>query len=348
MYRLVYIFIVLVILLTGCNTEQPSEQVSETRLLLDTFCTITIHGAVDRELLYEAFELCAEYEALFSITAPGSDVWCINHAGGEPVVVDSRTIEVIRAGLEFGELTDGMFDITIGRLSRLWDFSDAQDGSLSHEIGCCDIDDTGDGSLSFVRHIPTDEEIMQARATVDYRQVIISGDTVQLLNPDAWIDLGAVAKGYIGDRLAEFLVERGVTGALISLGGDIIAAGNRRDGEPWRIALRDPFGGLGERLNVFEITGASVISSGTYERRFEVDGVIYHHILDPNTGMPVNTDVVSATVVVENALFGEGLSTAAVLLGSERALELFGRVEAQGLIRAVLVLENGEVITFEN
>jgi len=113
------------ILIGGCADRQAGVQESETRLLLDTYCSITIHGSddsINEELLDEAFELIAEMEALFSITVEGSDVWRINHAGGEPVVVDSRTVEVIEAGLEFGELSDGMFDITIGRVSRLWEF----------------------------------------------------------------------------------------------------------------------------------------------------------------------------------------------------------------------------------
>jgi len=110
------------ILIGGCDDRQAGEQISETRLLLLFFCTLTILGSDDAELLDEAFELISEMEALFSITVDGSDVWRINHADGEPVLVDSRTVEVIRAGLEFGELSDGMFDITIGRVSRLWEF----------------------------------------------------------------------------------------------------------------------------------------------------------------------------------------------------------------------------------
>jgi len=313
------IFLMLMTLLSGCADEQSDEQLSETRLLLDTFCTITIHGNVSSKLLDEAFALCEEYEALFSITMEDSDVWRINHAEGEPVSVDSRTIEVIEAGLEFSELSDGMFDITIGRVSRLWNF----------------------GSEPFM---PSSAELETALSTVDHNQVRIVGDTVQLVNPDAWIDLGAIAKGYIGDKVAQFLTERGVSGALISLGGDIITVGNRQDGSPWRIALRDPFGTDEDRLGVIEASGISVISSGTYERKFEVDGVYYHHILDPSTGMPAISDVVSATVLMEDAIIGEGLSTAAVLMGSKRAVELFDRVG--GLIGAALVLENGEMIVF--
>ena len=321
--------IIVVTILSGCAGKQAGERISDTRLLLDTFVTITIHGDTDPGLLDEAFALCEEYEALLSFTREGSDVWRINHASGEPVSVDPGTLEIIMYGLEFGEFTDGVFDITIGRVSRLWDFSGA-----------------GDSGLPYVPCVPSDADLETALSTVDYRQVIISSDTVQLADPEAWIDLGAIAKGYIGDMIAEFLVERGVTGALINLGGDVVAVGNRQDDDPWRIALQRPFGDEGERLGVFEISGASVISSGIYERRFEIDGVLYHHILDPNTGAPSNSDVVSATVIALSAVNGEGLSTTAVLVGSEKAQMMFEQVpEAIGM---VLVLENGELLEFGN
>jgi len=310
--------IIVIALLGGCAKKQSGEQISETRLLLDTFCTITIHGDVDQRLLDEAFEICEEYEKLLSITIEGSDIWRINNAGGEPVTVDPRTIEVIEAGLEFAKITDGMFDITIGRLSRLWDF----------------------GATEEVK-VPSEPEIKTASATIDYTKVKIEGETVQLVDPDAWIDLGGIAKGFIGDRIAEHLMLRGAAGALINLGGDIITAGNRQDGKPWRIALRDPFGEAEDRLGVFEISGLSVISSGTYERKFEKDGVTYHHILDPHTGYPVVSDIVSATVVSGNGMVGEGLATAAVLMGSARAREMFEKTP--GFIGAALVLENGEL-----
>ena len=338
-------------LLCGCadpfisGQNQPGEQVSETRLLLDTFCTIIIYGDADPGLLDEAFKLCTEYEALLSITAEGSDVWRINHAGGEPVTVDPRTIELIKEGLEFGEISDGMFDITIGRLSRLWDFSQ-----------------TGENILSSEPVIPEDAELEAARLTVDYKQVSIDGNTVQLADPDAWIDLGAIAKGYIADKIAGFLIERGVTTALIGLGGDIVTLGSKQDGTPWRIGVREPFGEMDDYLGVIEIPGGlpgekpaeaseespvkipavSIIGSGVYERQFEKDGILYHHILDPNTGMPVKSDVISATVLTENAVTGEGLSTTMILLGSHKIQELLYKFP--GFIGAVLVLDSGEVL----
>ena len=312
-------FLILILLINGCATKQQGGQLSETRLLLDTYCTITIHGNVDSGILDEAFLLCEELEALFSITIEGSDVWRINTSGGQPVKVDPRTIEVIEAGLDFGLWSDGSFDITIGRLSRLWDFGGEPD-------------------------VPSGPELERARETVDFRQVSIAGDTVWLENPEAWIDLGAIAKGFIAYEIAKLLASHDVTGALIDLGGDIVAVGGRQNGDPWRIALQKPFGDPGEWLGVVEIEWASVLGSGVYERGVEKDGVRYHHILDPTTGMPVITDIISATVITETAVLGEGLSTIVVLLGSERAQELFTR--ASGFIGAVIVLDSGELLMF--
>jgi thiamine biosynthesis lipoprotein len=167
---------------------------------------------------------------------------------------------------------------------------------------------------------------------------------VQLEDPDAWIDLGAIAKGYIADKIAEYLIARGVTSAVIDLGGDVVAVGSKQDGSLWRIGVRKPGGNANELLGVVETGEASIVSSGIYERKFEKDGVIYHHILDPNTGMPARGDVISATVVAENAVIGEGLSTIIILAGSESVKALIDLVP--GLIGVVLVLENGELLKY--
>jgi thiamine biosynthesis lipoprotein len=145
-------------------------------------------------------------------------------------------------------------------------------------------------------------------------------------------------------EVAEFLAANGADGALVNLGGDIVAVGNRHDGTPWRIALRKPFGDEGEWLGVIEVSRACILSSGIYQRQFEIDGVMYHHILDPNTGMPVISNVVSATMITHKAVIGEGFSTVAVLLGSEKAKALMD--EIPGFVGAVLVLDNGDVLTF--
>lgn len=313
------------IFVCGCSKEQAGERVSETRLLLDTICTITISGydggdEAARQLLGEAFEICEKLEMLFSVTVEGSDIWRINYALGISVDIDPRTVEVIERGIEFGELSGGMFDITIGKLSSLWDFGGSE------------------------VHIPLEIEREKARETIDFRQIAIDGNGLTLQNAGARLDLGGIAKGYIADRIAAFLTENGVKNALVDLGGDIVALGERQDSSAWRLGVRRPFGNMDEYIGVIEASDVAVVSSGVYERKFEVSGVLYHHILDPNTGMPARSDVTAATVIAVDAITGEGLSTIAVLVGSEQAQEIFE--QAKGFIGAVLVLESGEIVTF--
>jgi len=313
-------FITVLLFNAGCSSgDLNNERISETRFMFDTVVTLTIHGDVDRGLLDEAFLLCTELDKLFNMTLEGSDIWRINHAGGEAVQVDMRTIDVINAGLKFSEVSGGKFDITIGKLSRLWNFGENM-------------------------NVPSDDEKKIASETIDYRLVKIEDNYVQLLNPDAWIDLGAIAKGYIAYQTAEFFAANGVSGALVEMGGDIVAVGNRPDGDPWRIALRKPFGESDDFLGIVEASWVSVLASGIYERQFEKDGILYHHILDPETGYPVVSDVVSAIVKTETAVLGEGLSTIAVLVGSEKAQTIFQ--EFQEFIGAVFVLDDGSIITF--
>ena len=342
--------------------------VSDTRIMLDTVCTITVYcsgdsnasvstsanagnavngaastGANDADidatdgnagasaganasakttaagLLEEAFKLCASYEAMFSTGMESSYVCMINRSRGEPVTVPPQVIEVISKGLVFGELSGGMFDVTIGRLTSLWDFK---------------------GNAS----VPSDVDLKTARETVDYTKVTVDADdnTIQLKNPETWLDFGGIAKGYIADRIAAFLMENGASAAVVDLGGDVVVAGSKPDGSVWHIGIRKPFGGQSELMGAIETTGAAIVTSGIYERQFEENGVLYHHILDPSTGMPVRSDVVSATVVAENAMAGDALSTVILLVGSARAAELTGQV--QEFIGALLVTDGGGLI----
>lgn len=308
--------IVFCVALTGCaKNEAPA--LSETRVLLDTFCTLTIYGSADDAMLEEAFELCARYEELLSISLEGSDVRRVNHAGGDAAQVDPGTAELLRAGLGFGEYSGGLFDVTVGRLSSLWDFS-------------------GDP------RVPSGSELAAALATVGFDRVEVNGNTVRLADPGAWIDLGGIAKGYIADRLADFLAERGVVGAVIDLGGDVALVGAKPDGSQWAIGIREPFGGPGELLGVVGTGEAAIVTSGVYERMFIEGGERYHHILDPATGMPVSTDIVSATVLAESAVAGDALSTIAVLAGSGSAPGLLAG--APEFIGALLVLDSGEIV----
>ena len=307
--------------LTACDVDDRNGQLqvsNRSAFMLDTYVMLTIHGYAAESVIEEAFALIAELENLMSMTVEGSDIYRINSSGGEPTVVDSRTVEVIRKSIEFSEMSDGLFDITTGRLTRLWNFGENE-------------------------AIPDETALAEAQRTVDFRQITITENTVTLSNPDAWLDLGAIAKGYIADMVASLLRENGVTSALIDLGGDIKLIGSRGDGNPWRLAIKNPFDYHSAPFAAtIEVSDAAVISSGTYERSFEIDGVRYHHILDPNTAMPALTDVVSATVIAESGVIGEGLSTLAILKGSEAVAEILENHPE--FIGAILILEDGEII----
>ncbi|MCL2247860.1 MAG: FAD:protein FMN transferase [Oscillospiraceae bacterium] len=313
----------LFVVLTACDFADQSEQMvqtTESRFMLDTYVILTIHGYAPEGIVEKAFDLIGELESLMSITIENSDIYRINSSGGEPVTVDLRTIEVIQRAVEFGELSGGLFDITTGRLTRLWNFGVS-------------------------REIPDEYVLFEARQTVDFRQIIISENenAVTLTNPEAWIDLGAIAKGYIADQVAELLLENGVTSALIDMGGDIIALGSRGDGNSWRLAIRNPFDHHSMPFAAtIEVSDVAVISSGTYERSFEIDGLRYHHILDPRTGNPAQSDIVSATIIAQNGIIGEGLSTMAILKGSEEITEIL--TSHYGFIGAVLILQDGEIL----
>ena len=307
-------------LFTACAPKAPSQPISETRLLLDTVCTITIYDPnIDKGLLSEALDLCAEYESLLSRTLEGSDIWRVNQAGNEPVKVDARTAALIKTGLKYGDFSGGLFDISIGRLCALWDFG---------------------GNPA----VPSPTQLAAAQATVDYRQVSVNGDTVQLANAETWLDLGGIAKGYIADQVTAFLKERGVKSAVIDLGGNIVAVGAKPDGSPWRIGIEQPFSERSEIIGALSTGAASIVTSGIYERQFTENGVLYHHILDPASGLPAKSDVISATVITESSTVGDALSTIIILAGSENAAALLE--QSPGFMGALLMLESGELLQY--
>lgn len=313
------ILILLPLLLAGCAQKQQAEPLSSSRLLLDTVCTLTLYEPADKELLEQALDLCAEYDALFSRTKEGSNIWRVNHAEGEVVPVEPSTAALVKAGLDHGVFSGGLFDITIGRLSALWDFG---------------------GSPK----LPTPRELAAACATVDFTRVTVTENTVQLAEKEARLDMGGIAKGYIADRLAAFLKEHGVKSAVIDLGGNILIVGDRPGGGLWRIGVEQPFSGRSELIGVLLTAEASVVTSGIYERQFVEKGVLYHHILDPRSGLPVKSDVISATVVTQSSMVGDALSTIVILAGSEGAEALLK--QAPGFIGAVLMLESGELLQY--
>ena len=294
--------ICLVVFLSGEKKEETKEQIKEQTkesvvgFQLDTVITLTAY-CEDKAVLEDALKECARCEQLLSKTIEGSDVWRINHAGGEPVEVDPMTAEVIRQALAVSEVSEGTFDITIAPASALWDFK-AETPAL-----------------------PDAGELAEAVSRVDWRKLQIEGNTVTL-PAGMMIDLGGIAKGYIGDAVRAYLEGRGITSAVLSFGGNIVTIGEKPDGTSWKIGIQDIDRPTGAYMLVAETRGGSAVTSGIYERGFDLDGVRYHHLLEPATGWPAQNTLASVTILTDSSALADGLSTAAFVLGEDKGMAL--------------------------
>ncbi len=317
-------------LMTGrLKVSAAEEKTSSTGFFLDTVITITLYGDTDSAAMDGCFSLLEEYENLLSRTIEGSDVWNINHSNGEATTVSEETAVLIKTALEYSHLTDGAFDITITPLVELWDIDGKSEASAVLDAETESDGETGDieQENSSDSLIPSDDEIAAALSHVDYTAVFVDGTTVTLSDPEAEIDLGGIAKGYIADRLEEYLLSQGITSALINLGGNVQSVNTKPDGSAWKIGIQKPFGGSSDIVAVVECSGESVVTSGTYERYFEENGKIYHHILDPETGYPVDNGLTSVTIFSDSSTSCDALSTACFVLGLEDGMELIESLE---------------------
>ncbi|MCD8348400.1 MAG: FAD:protein FMN transferase [Lachnospiraceae bacterium] len=326
--RLLPLMLAAALLLPSLPVCAEEEKTSETGFFLDTVITITLYGDTDSVAMNGCFDLLDEYENMLSRTVEGSDVWNINHSGGSPTEVSEETAYLIETALYYSELSDGAFDITITPLVELWD--------VQNKASQVSEEETTEEALASGL-IPSDEEIEEALSHIDYTAVSCVGTTVTLSDPDAEIDLGGIAKGYIADCLEEYLLSAGIESALINLGGNVQTVGTKPDGSSWKIGIQKPFGGSSDIITVVECTGESVVTSGTYERYFEVDGRIYHHILDPNTGYPADNGLVSVTILADSSTTCDALSTTCFVLGLEDGLELIESIDG---VEALFITED--------
>lgn len=304
------------LLLMGC--ERRVEPLSKSGFMLNTFVTVTLYDMDDPEILSDCLDLCQSYENIFSKTIEGSEVYKLNHrpASEKTVTVSPDVEALLSKGFYYSQISDGAFDITVEPLSSLWDFTSPDPV------------------------VPPDEKIQEARKKVDYRNLKLEGNSLTFLSPDTSLDFGAIAKGYIADRMKDFLLEQGVKSAIINLGGNVLCVGQRPDGTPFKIGLQKPYADRNETIETLNINDMSVVSSGVYERHFEKDGVNYHHILNPGDGYPYDNGLVSVTILSELSADGDGLSTTCFSLGLKKGMELLDSTDG---VYGVFITEDGEV-----
>ena len=302
----------LIFSLNGCTKPPAGESLEAFGTYFDTIISIKIWGG-DEKILDRCKEMCSHYEQLFSRTIKTSDISRINAAKGSPVTVDDETIELIEKGLYYSRISKGSFDITIAPLSELWD--------IKNNPG----------------NIPDAAAIEEAKSHVDYKNVLVEGNTVTLKDPEAAIDLGGIAKGFIADKLKAYLKSEGIEHGQIDLGGNLLTIGSKIDGSDFHIGIQKPFAKTNEAITTVEIHVQSVVSSGTYERYFKKDGKIYHHLLDPQTGYPFDNGLLQVTIISDQSVDGDGLSTTCFALGLEEGTKL---IESLDGIQAIFVTDD--------
>lgn len=312
-----YFFLLLPILLLLSGCKNSPQAVSRTGFYFDTVITITLYSDNADPLLDGCFSLCEKYENLLSRTKEESDIARINAGKGRPVAVSSETEFLIRQALSYAALTEGKIDPTVAPLMELWDF-------------------TSDRPKS----VPQEEAIQFLLPHIAFEKIQCEDGFVTLADPEAELDLGFLAKGYIADRLKEYLQNHGIKSGIIDLGGNILTIGAKPDGSPYRIGVKKPFSSAGTAMAVLPVQDRSVVSSGVYERYFEQDGQLYHHILDPDTGYPVSNGLLSVTILSDSSLEGDALSTACFVLGLEEGMRL---IEDTPGAEAIFITEDYEL-----
>ena len=323
--------------LTGCGMEPADPDTAQESIqviAMDTVMIFKIYGEKSTHAAYAAEDEVRRLEALLSRTDSGSQVSALNDAGGQPVTVDGEVLRLLNAAGLYSEVTGGAFDISIAPVVSAWGFTED------------------------AYRVPGQTELDELLTHVGMEHVHAETADSAWLDEGTRIDLGGIAKGYVTDRIAEILEENGVPRATVSLGGNVLAWGDRPDGTPWLVGIQDParpdmadgFAGYLSLKDAFAVT------SGGYQRYFEENGKRYHHIIDPATGYPADSGLTSVTVVADcdregnGGLPGQGtmcdaLSTALFVMGEEKALE-FWRTSGYDF-DLVLVTADGRVVVTE-
>lgn len=328
----VLVFGLLLLFFTGRQSSSTDDALTITDYKLNTYVSVTIYDKQKEYVLDECMKLCDKYELIFSRTNPASELYRLNNgllslSKDGYYTVSNELFDVVSIGKKYADLSDNAFSIAMEPLTSLWNFTDG------------------------TAHIPAISEITDALPLVNSQDILLKepcqiafskNGTVYTsgtpVNHGMGLDLGAIAKGYIADKLKEYLLSQNVNSALIYLGGNVLCVGSK-EAVPFSIGIEKPFDVNGNTAALLKITDTSVVTSGTYQRYFEKDDTIYHHILDSTTGYPHQNGLTAVTIVTPSSADADALSTTCFSLGLEKGLELLESLEnADGFF----ITENGE------
>jgi thiamine biosynthesis lipoprotein len=320
-YLKLVMVLALIMIISGCTKTKELEPISRTEFLMDTVMTVKIYDKPEEKILEKVFLRLEEIEERMSATLENSDVAKINeNAGIKPVVVNEDTYFVISEAKHFAEISSGAYDPTIGALVDLWNIKAEEKERES---------------------IPTIEDIEKIKAYTNYNNLeLLDNNQIYLKEKNMKINLGGIVKGYATDEVRRILTENGVNKAIIDLGGNVFAHGNKLDESLWKIGIQDPFEYTGNFLGVIEVQNKSIVTSGDYERYFNYNGKKYHHILDAKTGYPSDNEITGVSIISDKSIDGDALSTTLFVLGLDRGIELASSLEG---VEAIFVTKSKEI-----
>lgn len=310
------------IFMVGCGEQSKPQEILPTETVsffaLNTYVSLSASGDNAKEALQAARQVIETYEDKWSVTDNRSELYAVNHGGGIKRTISNETAEILRYALAMCQSTCGALDITVYPVLKEWGFT------------------TGEYK------VPTEERLSELMSFVGYEKILLEGNDVTV--PYGMeLDLGAVAKGYIGDLAIANMKEYGIQSAIVNLGGNIQLIGRKADGSDWNIGIRSPF--ENENFGTLKLNGKAIITSGGYQRNFtDDDGNVYHHIMNPQTGKPANSGLASVSIISDDGKLCDSLSTACFVMGAEKAIEYW---KENNTFDMVLVTENREILITE-
>lgn len=321
MNKRIIIVCALICLITTSCIKKEYVRYSDNTYVLGTFVSIDIFSNedIDEEVFDTIFNRLRDIEQKMTINKEDSEIQKVNlNAGKDFVEVSEDTMYVINTGLDYTKLTDSRFDISVGPLVKLWNIG------FENE------------------NVPSQEEIEKSLKLIDASSIELdeSNNLVKLEKEGMIIDLGGIAKGYATDEVVQILREYGFESAIINLGGNIFCYGSKPDGNDYKIGIRDPFKSSSDYMGVVQLSNRSVVTSGVYERNFTESGKIYHHILDTETGFPVDNNLEAVSIIADKSINADALSTGVFSMGLEEGFNFIENIEN---VEAIFVTSQKEV-----
>jgi thiamine biosynthesis lipoprotein len=336
-YTKVFVSLLILVLvssfLTACNSasgkagnpnvDPNANKVTESKeVAMGTLISQKIYGTNGQVAIDEVLQRITYLETLLTFNASEGDIYSLNqNAGKEKVELNPVTLKVLRKSQQVAEISNGAFDITIGPLVKSWGIGAGFKGE------------------------PSTTELQKALALINYNDLEIDDHSARLKKPGQMVDLGGIAKGYIGDEVIEIYKKNGIKSGFVNLGGNVVTLGSKPDGSPWTVGIQHPrkeeVSDEHQILGSVSVRNKAVVTAGDGQRYAIEDGKRYHHILDPVTGYPAESGLMSVTLIMDSSFDADALDTAVFVLGLEKGMDL---IKKYGGIEAIFITTDKEII----